>query len=70
MDRHARRIFVASYAGNSVQVFNADTGGTLRTITTANPFAIAVDEQTHRVFVANFTLAHRPGSVTVLDARA
>jgi len=70
VDAGTRRAFVANYAGNSVSVLNADSGAVLRTVASPNPFTVALDAQTHRVFAVNFSRPHMAGSVTVIDARA
>lgn len=68
VDAGTSRAYVANYTGQSVSVLDSRSGAVLRTIPAANPFAMALDPQAHRVFAVNFT-GLRKGSVAVLDSR-
>jgi YVTN family beta-propeller protein len=64
------RIFVVNVDSGSLSAVNADTGHVLQTIAVGDqPGGVAVDERTHRVFVAGFVGQNGDGAVRVLDGR-
>ena len=68
VNQNTRKVFVANYAGNSLSIFNGDTGALLATINFAplgygQPSFVAVDETLNRAYVT----LHTGGRLAVID---
>ena len=68
INQNTRKVFVANYAGNSLSIFNGDTGALLSTINFAplgygQPAFVAVDETLNRAYVT----LHAGGRLAVID---
>src|SRR5437763_1080884 len=64
VDAPRRRVYVASFAGNSVAVLDARTGAVVRVIGVGHcPNDVAVDVRTRHAFVANWDDA----TISVID---
>ena len=68
VNQNTRKVFVANYAGNSLSIFNGDTGALLSTINFAplgygQPAFVAVDETLNRAYVT----LHAGGRLAVID---
>lgn len=77
VDEGAGRVFVTTFADDTVSALDARSGALLRTTWVGpHPAAIAVDRRARRVFIANTGILDRQGryrgggSVSVLDARS
>ena len=68
VNQNTRKVYVANYAGNSLSIFNGDTGVLLATVNFAargygQPTYVAVDETLNRAYVA----LHDGGRLAVID---
>ena len=68
VNQNTRKVFVANYAGNSLSIFNGDTGALLATINFAplgygQPSFVAIDETLNRAYVT----LHAGGRLAVID---
>ncbi len=68
VNQNTRKVFVANYAGNSLSIFNGDTGVLLSTINFAamgygQPSFVAVDETLNRAYAT----LHVGGRLAVID---